>query len=83
MAYGELALTTLDGVTPRRFGKLVEGLRVRALRAQEERAWQIAWTNAPHVKRAQQPAQILGRPTVDQTREMTRTTRRTKKGPKA
>lgn len=78
MAYGELALDTLDGLTPRRFGKLVEGLRVRAMRAQEERAWQVAWTVAPHVKRAKQPQEILGRPTVDTLREMRRAARKTK-----
>ena len=80
MAYGELALDTLDGLTPRRFGKLVEGLRVRAQRAQEERAWQVAWTVAPHVKRAKQPQELLGRPTVDAQREMRRAARKTKRG---
>ena len=72
VAYGELALDTLDGLTPRRFGKLVAGLRVRAMRAQEERAHTIAWTTAPHVRRPKQPSEILGRPTVDLEREMRR-----------
>ena len=82
VAYGELALTTLDGLTPRRFGKMVAGLRVRAMRAQEERAWEVAWTVAPHVKRAKQPQEILGRPSVDAEREMKRAARKAKKGGK-
>jgi hypothetical protein len=54
----------------------VAGARERADLAREDKAWQIAWQIAPHLQRAKQPQDILGRPTVEQVKQAKRERRK-------
>lgn len=75
MAYGELGLTSLHGITLPKFRKLVKGHQDRTRLAQEQMVEQAAILLSPHSKRGVKPSQILNRPTVHEIRNVKRKSR--------